>query len=155
MEYSGIPQKISHFLNYIFLQVIHYPKVQASVQNNKMVISIDKTVFLLEDEMIAKCSLLSFNTNIDVLAISQTGNLIICGLSDGEIHGIFIKGIPLFSQNIKQADVNLIGGRTFTGIQQVGNNFCLTCANGSVYRWVWQLNNILSYYYTCIHITIF
>ncbi|XP_023294177.2 uncharacterized protein LOC111677314 [Lucilia cuprina] len=114
-------------------EVTQYPQVQASVQNTKMVIAIDKTIFLLEDEMIAKCSLLTFNTNIDVLAISQTGNLIVCGLSDGEIHGIFIKGIPLFSQNIKQNDVNLIGGKTFAGIQQVGNNFCLTCTNGSVY----------------------
>ncbi|KAM7360055.1 kinetochore component rough deal isoform 2-T2 [Cochliomyia hominivorax] len=114
-------------------EVTQYPHVQASVQNTKMVIAIDKTVFLLEDEMIAKCSLLSFNTNIDVLAISQTGNLIVCGLSDGEIHGIFIKGIPLFSQNIKQTDINIIGGKTFAGIQQVGNNFCLTCTNGSVY----------------------
>lgn len=101
-----------------------------------MVISIDKTIFLLEDELIAKCSLLSFNTNIDVLAISQTGNLIICGLSDGEIHGVFIKGVPLFSQNIKQADVNLIGGRTFAGIQQVDNHFCFICTNGSVYKYV-------------------
>lgn len=99
-----------------------------------MVISIDKTVFLLEDELIAKCSLLSFNANIDVLAISQTGNLIVCGLSDGDIHGVFIKGILLFSQNIKQTDVNIIGGKTFAGIQQVDNNFYITCTNGSVYR---------------------
>ena len=94
----------------------------------------EPTFFLLEDEMIAKCSLLSFNANIDVVGISNTGNLIVCGLSDGEIHGIFIKGIPLFSQCIKQGDVNVIGGRTFAGIQQVGSRFCLTCTNGSVYK---------------------
>lgn len=99
-----------------------------------MVIAIDKTIFLLEDEMIAKCSLLSFNANIDAVGISNTGNLIVCALSDGEIHGIFIKGIPLFSQCIKQVDVNVLGRRTFAGIQQVGNRFCLTCSNGSVYR---------------------
>lgn len=115
-----------------------------------MVIAIDKTVFLLEDEMIAKCSLLSFNTNIDVLAISQTGNLIVCGLSDGEIHGVFIKGIPLFSQNIKQTDVNIIGGRTFAGIQQVGNNFCLTCTNGSVYRWGMDYTILSVTFFKCV-----
>lgn len=98
-----------------------------------MVIAIDKTVFLLEDELIAKCSLLSFNAKIDVLALSQTGNLIVCGLSDGEIHGVFIKGIPLFCQTIKQMDVSVIGGKTFAAIQEVDKRFYLTCTNGSVY----------------------
>uniref|UniRef100_A0A1I8Q641 Uncharacterized protein n=1 Tax=Stomoxys calcitrans TaxID=35570 RepID=A0A1I8Q641_STOCA len=114
-------------------EIIQYPHVQASVQNKKMVVAVDKTVFLLEDELIAKCFVLSFNANIDVIGISNTGNLIICGLSDGEIHGIYIKGTPLFNQCIKVEDIHVAGGRTFAGIQQVDNKFCITCTNGSVY----------------------
>ncbi|XP_011293281.1 uncharacterized protein LOC101899752 [Musca domestica] len=114
-------------------EILHHPHVQASVQNKRMVVAVDKSIFLLEDELVAKCFVLSFNANIDVLAISHTGNLIVCGLSDGEIHGIYIKGLPLFSQSIKVEDVHVVGGKTFAGIQQVGNTFCVTCTNGSVY----------------------
>lgn len=120
-------------LYHFYIQILKLPHVQASVQNKKMVVAVDKSIFLLEDELVAKCFVLSFNANIDVLAISTTGNLIVCGLSDGEIHGIYIKGTPLFSQCIKVEDIHVVGGKTFAGIQQVDNTFCVTCTNGSVY----------------------
>jgi len=97
-----------------------------------MVISIDRSLLLLEDELVAKCSFLSFSAHIDAIAISNSGNLIVCGLSDGEVHGVYIKGLLLFSVSIKIEDVGLTGG-TFTSIQQLGQHFYFSCKNGSVY----------------------
>ncbi|XP_017846001.1 uncharacterized protein LOC108602401 [Drosophila busckii] len=111
--------------------VKEYPSVQASVQSGKMVISIDKSLLLLEDELVAKCSFLSFSENIDAIAISSSGNLIVCGLSDGEVHGVCIKGLLLFSVCIRVEDVSKNG--TFVKVQQLGQHFYLTCRNGSVY----------------------
>lgn len=102
------------------------------MQSGKMVISIDKSLLLLEDELIAKCSFLSFGANIDAIAISNSGNLIVCGLTDGEVHGVYIKGLLLFSVCIKVEDASLSSG-TFTSIQQLGSHFYFTCKNGSVY----------------------
>ncbi|TDG48434.1 hypothetical protein AWZ03_005179 [Drosophila navojoa] len=113
-------------------EVSKYPAIQAAVQSGKMVISIDKSLLLLEDELIAKCSFLSFGANIDAIAISNSGNLIVCGLTDGEVHGVYIKGLLLFSVCIKVEDTSLSSG-TFTSIQQLGSHFYFTCKNGSVY----------------------
>ncbi|XP_054741000.1 uncharacterized protein LOC129246308 [Anastrepha obliqua] len=114
-------------------QVNEYPEVLASLQNQKVVISVDQSLILLEDELVAKCSFLSFNAHIDAVAISNSGNLILVGLRDGEVHGIFIKGIPLFSVSVNAEDVH-ITGRTFASIQQLGQSFHISCTNGSVYR---------------------
>lgn len=97
-----------------------------------MVISIDKSLLLLEDELVAKCSFLSFGAQIDAIAISNSGNLIVCGLTDGEVHGVYIKGLLLFSVCIKMEDVSINSG-TFTSIQQLEQHFYFTCKNGSVY----------------------
>lgn len=104
-----------------------------------MVIAIDKSLLLLEDELVAKCSFLSFSSNIDAIAISNSGNLIVCGLTDGEVHGVYIKGLLLFSVSLRLEDVSISDG-TFTSIQQLGKHFYFTCRNGSVYWWVRALN---------------
>ncbi|XP_017466616.1 PREDICTED: uncharacterized protein LOC108359313 [Rhagoletis zephyria] len=114
-------------------EVKEYPQVHASLQNQKVVISVDKSLILLEDELVAKCSSLSFNAHIDAVAISNSGNLILVGLRDGEIHGIFIKGLPLFNVTVNAEDVH-VTGRTFAGIQQLGQCFHISCTNGSVYQ---------------------
>ncbi|XP_064552980.1 uncharacterized protein rod [Drosophila montana] len=114
------------------VEVAKYPAIQASVQSGKMVISVDKSLLLLEDELVAKCSFLSFGAQIDAIAISNSGNLIVCGLTDGEVHGVYIKGLLLFSVCIKMEDVSINSG-TFTSIQQLDQHFYFTCKNGSVY----------------------
>ncbi|EDV92778.1 uncharacterized protein LOC6564158 [Drosophila grimshawi] len=112
--------------------VTKYPTIQAYSQSGKIVISIDKSLLLLEDELVAKCSFLSFGAHIDAIAISNSGNLIVCGLTDGEVHGVYIKGLLLFSVCIRIEDASITSG-TFTNIQQLGQHFYLTCSNGSVY----------------------
>lgn len=102
------------------------------MQSKKIVIAIDKSLTLVEDELVSQCNFLCFNALIDVVSISNSGNVIICGLRDGEIHGIFIKGIPLLSLTIRVEDVNMTG-RTFTSIQQIGQKYYVCCSNGSVY----------------------
>ncbi|XP_030370640.1 uncharacterized protein LOC115621201 [Scaptodrosophila lebanonensis] len=109
-----------------------YPLVQASVQGGKMVISIDKSLLLLEDELVAKCSFLSFCSKIDDIAISNSGDLIICGLCNGEVHGVYIKGVLLFSVCIDADDVDSTSN-TFKTIQKIGQRFYFTCRNGSIY----------------------
>ncbi|XP_017060303.1 uncharacterized protein LOC108100776 [Drosophila ficusphila] len=113
-------------------EVKSYPEVQASVQCGKMVIGIDKSLLLLEDELVAKCSFLGFGATIEAIAISSSGNLIVCGLSDGEVHGVFIKGLLLFSVAVNVEDVSIAGG-TFRSIHQLDQRFFFTCRNGSVY----------------------
>ncbi|XP_017140651.1 uncharacterized protein LOC108154777 [Drosophila miranda] len=114
-------------------EVEKYPEVLASVQCGKMVISIDKSLLLLEDELVAKCSFLSFSSQIEAIAISSSGNLIVCGLSDGEVHGVFIKGLLLFSVCVNLEDVSLSGGGTFRSIHQCDQRFYFACKNGSIY----------------------
>nr|XP_017007775.2 uncharacterized protein LOC108064669 [Drosophila takahashii] len=113
-------------------EVNKYPDVLASVQCGKMVIGIDKSLLLLEDELVAKCSFLGFGAAIEAIAISASGNLIVCGLSDGEVHGVFIKGLLLFSVAVNLEDVSLTGG-TFRSIHQLEGRFYFTCKNGSIY----------------------
>jgi len=97
-----------------------------------MVIGIDKSLLLLEDELVAKCSFLGFGAAIEAITISTSGNLIVCGLSDGEVHGVFIKGLLLFSVAVNLEDVSLTGG-TFRSIHQLDQRYYFTCKNGSVY----------------------
>ncbi|EDV52945.1 uncharacterized protein LOC6554740 [Drosophila erecta] len=113
-------------------EVSKYPDIMASVQCGKMVIGIDKSLLLLEDELVAKCSFLAFGAAIEAIAISASGNLIVCGLSDGEVHGVFIKGLLLFSVVVNVEDVSLTGG-TFRSIHQLDQRFYFTCKNGSIY----------------------
>uniref|UniRef100_A0A1A9US66 Uncharacterized protein n=1 Tax=Glossina austeni TaxID=7395 RepID=A0A1A9US66_GLOAU len=109
------------------------PQVQASVQNQRMVLAIDTTLFLLEDETSGKCNMITFESNIDCLLISATGNLILCSLSNGEVHGISISGHVLFSPCIRKEDINVTGGQSFASMQQLDRRYCLVCSNGSVY----------------------
>ncbi|KAH8382179.1 hypothetical protein KR009_002128 [Drosophila setifemur] len=113
-------------------EVEKYPEVMASVQCGKMAIAIDKSLLLLEDELVAKCSCLSFGAAIEAIAMSSSGNLIVCGLSDGEVHGVSIKGLLLFSVCVNLEDVSLTGG-SFRSIHQLDQRFYFTCRNGSVY----------------------
>lgn len=62
-----------------------------------MLVSVDKSLILLENENVAECRFLSFATQIECVEFSHSGNLIICALSDGTVYGIHIKGVPVFN----------------------------------------------------------
>ncbi|KAH8258292.1 hypothetical protein KR038_009300 [Drosophila bunnanda] len=113
-------------------EVTKYPAVLASVQCGKMVIAIDKCLLLLEDELVPECACLNFGATIEAVGISASGNLIVCGLSDGEVHGVSIKGLLLFAVCVNLEDVSVAGG-TFRSIHQLGQQFYFTCKNGSIY----------------------
>lgn len=99
-----------------------------------MIIAVDGTLLILEDELVDKCNVLSFDANIDCSIISTNGNFIVCCLSNGVVHGVAIQGQLLFSRSIKREDVNINGGRSFAHIQLVKDRYCLVCTNGTVYR---------------------
>lgn len=44
-----------------------------------------------------ECKFLSFGIKIDTIHLSVSGDLIICALTDGNIHGVHVKGIPIFN----------------------------------------------------------
>lgn len=69
-----------------------------------MIKAADKTLILLENENIAECSFLNFSSNIDSIAISNSGSIIVCGLENGNVHGVFIKGFPVFNLYVDLLD---------------------------------------------------
>lgn len=69
----------------------------STLQNEKILIAIDKSLIFLEDKSSVDCRFLSFPAEIDCFAHSRAGNLMVCCTSDGNVNGIHIKGIPVFS----------------------------------------------------------
>lgn len=67
------------------------------MQNDRIVIAIDQSLILLEDENKSECNFLNFGAKIECLIVTDSGNLVICALSDGNIHGVHIKGIAVFN----------------------------------------------------------
>lgn len=82
---------------YLLKQVTENPIIKCEVQNKRLVLAIDKSLFLLEDDNVPECNYLSFSANIDSICVSPSGDLVLCALADGNIHGIYIKGVPLFN----------------------------------------------------------
>lgn len=75
-------------------EVQKYPRVQAHVKSQKMMIAVDKSIVVLENENNVECRFLSVDALIDCFAMSQSGEITICGLAGGRVIGIFIRGIP-------------------------------------------------------------
>lgn len=73
------------------------PNVKGILQNGHIFLCIDKSLILLEDESNTNFNFLSFGSIIDCFAVSKSGDLIVCCLSDGNVHGVHIKGVPLFN----------------------------------------------------------
>lgn len=73
------------------------PAVISSIQNKSIVIAVDNSLILLEDESTMDCKFLSFGAEINCFVFSEYGSYIICCLSDGNIHGIHVRGFPLFN----------------------------------------------------------
>lgn len=85
-------------VNTIVLQVTGYPNVLARAQNKNIILAAGPSLILLEnEESDAECRILSFEAAIEHLSVSHSGNLIVCLLANGAVHGVFIKGIPVFN----------------------------------------------------------
>lgn len=73
-------------------QIQNDPNLRATFRNENVVVAIDNVLHLLEKDLISGNSqstkIVSFPSTIDCLTISPDGNLIICGLSDGNIVGM-------------------------------------------------------------------
>ena len=72
-------------------------KLSAKIQNQKILVAVDNSLVLIEDENTIECKFLSFSAQIECIGVSKNGELVICCLADGNIHGIHISGAPLFN----------------------------------------------------------
>jgi hypothetical protein len=70
--------------------------IQAHLQNDRILVAVDTNLFLIENDGEMVCNFLSFEARVDALFVSPSGNLAIVALADGNVHGIHIKGVPLF-----------------------------------------------------------
>lgn len=62
-----------------------------------MILTVDKSLFLLSDENIVDSAFCGLGCQIDDVTLSPACDLIICAMADGNIHGIHINGVPLFT----------------------------------------------------------
>lgn len=97
-----------------------------------MLVSVDKSLILLENENIAECRFLSFGNQIECVEFSHSGDLIICALTDGTVYGVYIKGVPVFNLIVQECDIGVNG--TFVGISQIDNYYYIMCTSGSIYK---------------------
>ncbi|XP_055536663.1 uncharacterized protein LOC129725174 [Wyeomyia smithii] len=117
------------------------PRVTGILQNRRLIISIDKTLVVFQDEN--RCNdgkILDVSCNIECVASSDSGDLIVCGLSNGTITGFHVGGISLFSLPIKSEDYN--PDNTFTEIRQMNGNYFVQCSRGPVYHIILDENRI-------------
>lgn len=83
---------------HINFQVEKNPCVIGILQNRRMILSIDKTLVLFQDEN--RCNegnIMDVSHEIECITTSESGDLVICGLSNGTITGFHVKGANLFS----------------------------------------------------------
>lgn len=84
-------------VTFVSFQLLADPKVKAVYQNQKIIIGIDQSLILIENERnMTDHKFVSFESPIDCLTVSSDGSLVICASSDGNIYGIYINGIVLF-----------------------------------------------------------
>lgn len=93
-----------HILHLIFISILFIflksdkdPVVISSIQNKSIIIAVDKSLILIEDETTMDCKFLCFGAEINCFTFSLCGSYIVCCLSDGSIHGIHIKGFLIFN----------------------------------------------------------
>lgn len=81
----------------VFQIVCHAPTVHSMFDSKRMAIAIDECLVMFNDETFSDCKCLNFEANIDCLTVSSDGTLVLCGLTNGAVYGIHIKGVPVFS----------------------------------------------------------
>ncbi|XP_053669915.1 kinetochore-associated protein 1 [Anopheles nili] len=111
------------------------PNINGILQNIRLIISIDSTLILYPDEKrYSAVNYIDVGHPLEVIAVSASGNIILCGLSNGNICVLHISGVGIFTFEIQPADVGT-DGPCFVGIFDEGNgNFLLQTSRGSVYR---------------------
>ncbi|XP_070501724.1 kinetochore-associated protein 1 [Chironomus tepperi] len=108
------------------------PTVISAIQNKSIIIAVDKSLIIIEDEAAMDCKFLCFGAEINCFTFSQCGSYIVCCLSDGNIHGIHVKGFQIFNSTIQKEDIDSI--KSFIDIQLVGEEFYILCNNGKIYK---------------------
>ncbi|XP_058835892.1 kinetochore-associated protein 1 [Topomyia yanbarensis] len=109
------------------------PRVTGILQNRRLIISIDKTLVLFQDEN--RCNdgnFLDLSCDIEGVATSESGDLIVCALSNGMISGFHVRGFNLFNLSTHPDDYNT--GRTFAEIRYMNGSYFVQCSRGPVYQ---------------------
>lgn len=112
------------------------PHLQSVVQNEKMVIAIEKCLYLLKNENAVNANFVELPANFDCFCVTSSGNIVICCLSDGSIIGCHIDGAVLFNLVIDEEDIH--PSRSFVGISVFGTE----CYALTVYGKLYRLSNI-------------
>uniref|UniRef100_A0A182R1W0 Uncharacterized protein n=1 Tax=Anopheles funestus TaxID=62324 RepID=A0A182R1W0_ANOFN len=123
--------------------VLKTPNINGILQNNRLIISIDNALILYEDEK--RCNQANFVdavSPVEVIAVSASGNIVVCGLTNGTIVVLHISGAILLTLELQSPDGK--GGTTFAGIFDEGNGrFLLHTTKGSLHRLILDESNIL------------
>ncbi|CAG9801568.1 unnamed protein product [Chironomus riparius] len=108
------------------------PVVISSIHNKSIIIGVDKSLIIIEDESTLDCKFLCFGSEINCFAFSSCGTYIVCCLSDGNIHGVHIKGFPIFNSIIQEEDID--SKKSFIDIQLVNEVLYVLCKNSKIYK---------------------
>uniref|UniRef100_A0AAG5DMB2 RZZ complex subunit KNTC1/ROD C-terminal domain-containing protein n=1 Tax=Anopheles atroparvus TaxID=41427 RepID=A0AAG5DMB2_ANOAO len=111
------------------------PTISGILQNNRLVIAVDSVIILFQDERRCnEAAFLDVEQTVETFTVSASGNIIVCGLSNGTICGLHISGVLLFEVPIDPTDRGT-DGTSFAGICDAGNGqFLVQTARGAVYR---------------------
>ncbi|XP_058129064.1 kinetochore-associated protein 1 [Anopheles ziemanni] len=111
------------------------PTVNGILQNNRLVISVDSAIILFQDEKRCnEASILDVEYSVETITVSASGNIIVCGLSNGTIFGLHITGVKLFEFAIEPTDRGT-DCASFAGICDTGNGrFLVQTTRGTLYR---------------------
>lgn len=139
----------------ILFQVTANPSVHCFTRNKRIIIAVNENLFMLANENVSDCCFSPLGCHIDAVSVSPSGELVICALADGNICGIHISGVPLFtlyahtsfykffalfdkfplfflSRTIDSKDIK---EKTFTEIICINQDYYVMCTSGILYRW--------------------
>ncbi|XP_063705773.1 uncharacterized protein LOC134834897 [Culicoides brevitarsis] len=108
------------------------PHLQSIVQNEKMVIAIEKSLYLMKNENAMNANFVELPANFDCFCVTSSGNVVISCLADGSIIGVHIDGNVLFNLMIDEEDVS--PKRSFAGITMLGTACYALTVHGKLYR---------------------
>ncbi|XP_055371172.1 uncharacterized protein LOC129605428 [Condylostylus longicornis] len=109
------------------------PEVHAVTENKTIALSIDKSVFILENEDVtSNPKSITFDSKVEALGITMNGDVIVCALDNGHIHGIFSRGYPVFDLTIEENE-NGQNCKVIAINRDSENSFRVFLSNGSIY----------------------
>lgn len=95
-------------------------------------IGIEKFLYLLENENTVNANIVNLPTTFDCFCMSNSGQIVICCLSDGSIINFNINGNILFNLVIEEEEIR--HERTFFGISVFGTECYALTVHGKLYR---------------------